>query len=180
MKRLVLAILLVGGVAGRAAAQEALPGPFQFEFKFGPALGIIDERGSQFHMGMHFGINLTPHLPHHIYLDLPMAFNFGNDETDIMIIPGIEADIALPVGVPIYIYPMFGMGFGFLIPSCRFIDCPTDTAFAIRLGAGVKYILQGRWNFFFEPFNLDFFPVGNNQGGTPGHYTLNFGAGVNF
>lgn len=181
MKRLLPAIVLLG-LVGRASAQERLPGPFQFEFKFGPALGIIDEGGSQFHMGMHFGINLTPNLPHHIYLDLPLAFNFGNNHTDIMLVPGVEADIALPVGVPLYIYPMFGLGLGFLVPSCRFVDCPNYTALVIRIGAGIKYTLQGRWNFFFEPFNLDFWPAGSNHDifGTPGHYTLNFGAGVNF
>jgi hypothetical protein len=181
MKRFVLALIFVGGLAGRAAAQGGLPGPYQFELKFGPAIGIIDEGGSQFHLGMHFGINMTPNLPHHIYIDLPLAFNFGNGETDIMLIPGVEADIALPTPVPLYIYPMFGLGLGFLTISCPpVLNCPTDVAFAIRMGAGIKYILDGRWNFFFEPFNLDFFPAGNNQGGTPGHYTLNFGAGVNF
>jgi hypothetical protein len=76
---------------------------------------------------------------------------------------------------------MFGLGFAFLIPSCPAqFECSTDVAFGIRLGAGIKYILDGRWNFFFEPLNLDFFPANSNRVGTPGHYTLKFGAGVNF
>jgi hypothetical protein len=183
MKRSLLVLAILGGLAGRAAAQEALPGPFKFDMKFGPAIGIIDHSGAQFHLGMDFGINVTPSSPHHIYIDIPLAFNFGDEHTDIMLVPGIEADILLPVGVPIYIYPMFGLGLGFVTPSCpRGFDCPDYTALVIRLGAGVKYVLQGRWNFFFEPFNLDFWPAGSNHDlyGTPGHYTMLFGAGVNF
>jgi hypothetical protein len=171
----VLALVAVAGT-GRRAACDPVAGPFKFDLKFGPAIGIIDFHGSQFHLGMHFGIDVTPQLPQaHIYIDLPLAFNFGNDVTDIMLIPGVEADILLPVGQPIYIYPMFGLGVGIFSPSRG----DTQSAFAIRLGAGVKYVLDGRWNFFFEPLNLEFYPVGI-ENATLGFYNLLFGAGVNF
>jgi hypothetical protein len=148
--------------------------------KFGPSLGIVDASGSQFRLEFHFGINLTPQLPHHIYLDFPLGFGFGNGFTDILIVPGVEADIALPVGVPLYIYPMFGLGVGFFFPSCPAnFQCSTTTALGIRLGAGVKYVLQGRYNFFFEPLNLEFYPAGF-EGATPGFYNLLFGGGFNF
>jgi hypothetical protein len=169
-----LGLLLFGRVAAAQSTQ------FKFDGKFGPAIGIIDETGSQFHLGFHFGINFTPTQTYHIYLDLPLAFNFGNGHTDIMILPGVEADIALPVGAPLYIYPMFGMGPAFFLPTCPApLHCDSQTQFGFHLGAGVKYVLDGRWNFFFEPLNIEFYPIGNAFG-TLGHYNLLFGAGVNF
>ncbi len=179
MKRLSLAFVLLATFATSARAQQGLAGPFKFDMDFGPALGVFDETGSQFHLGFHFGVDLTPHLPHHVYIDIPLGFNFGNHETDIMILPGIEADIALPVGVPIYLYPKFGLGVGIFVPSIG----DTQAGFGIHMGGGVKYILDGRWNFYFEPFNLDFYPVGVSVADvtiTLGHYYLLFGAGVNF
>src|SRR5689334_482893 len=113
-KRLALALLAIISfsvlVARPArAADESLAGPMKFDLKFGPAVGILDESGSQFRLGFHYGYGFTPHLPQHVYLDLPLDFDFGNHFTEIIIIPGIEVDFLLPVGVPVYLYPMFGI-----------------------------------------------------------------------
>jgi len=173
--------VLASRVAAAQYTQEALAGPFKFDLKMGPSLGAFDFSGTQFRLEPHFGFNLTPASPHHIYLDIPLGFGFGNNLTTIAILPGVEGDIALPVGVPIYIEVLGGLGVAFFIPSFRNAD--TQTAFGIRFGVGVKYVLNGQWNFFFEPFNLEIYPVGLSAGPvnlTGGFFNLMFGAGINF
>jgi len=179
MRRLVLVLALAAAsalYARPAAAQEALAGPYKFDFKIGPSIGLFDFQVTQFRLQPAFGINLLKGSPHHIYLDLPLGLGFGGGATTLTLIPGVQADIALPVPVPLYITPLFGMGIGFLFP--RGLG-DTQTALAIRLGAGVKYILQGMWNFYFEPFNIEIWPAGIKNA-TKGFYNLFFGAGVNF
>lgn len=187
MKRLlhilVVSALCMGAFEWTAVAQQRPAGPFKFDFKFGPSIGIIDTRGTQFRMGMHFGVGLAAGYRYRIYLDLPLGLGFGAGYTTIALIPGIQADIQVVPNLPVYIYPMAGLGMGFVVPSCQGgfnrNVCDTNVALGIRFGAGVKYVLAGRWNFMFEPFNLEFYPAGS-QGYTPGFYNLLFGIGVNF
>jgi hypothetical protein len=118
----------------------------------------------------------------HLYLDFPLGIGVGGDfGTTLAILPGVEADILLPIGIPLYVYPMFGIGFGFFFPKVQGID--TQKGFGLRFGGGIKYILDGKWNFFFEPFNLEIYPSLVDIGGisqTPGFYNLMFGGGGNF
>src|SRR5689334_5758649 len=151
MRRALLGIcftLVLAGAVGRASAQERVAGPFKFDVKFGPSIGIIDNGGTQFRWGMHFGVGLVAGHHYRLYLDLPLDLGFGNGYTTLLLIPGIEADIQLVPGIPLYIYPMAGLGLGFLIPSCRNVGvpfrgnfCDTDVALGLRFGAGIKYVL---------------------------------------
>jgi hypothetical protein len=180
-RTLTFAVAVLAGmltaVSGSARADEPIAGPFKFDFKLGPSIGA-SSANTQFRIEPHFGYNFTPNETYHIYLDAPLEFGLGGGYKLIGIVPGVEADILLPVGQPLYIYPMGGLGIDFVFIS----DCPacdTQTAFTIRFGAGIKYILNGRWNFMFEPVGIEILAAGIT-GATPVLYNLLFGAGVNF
>jgi hypothetical protein len=194
MRRLLMGMLVTvmviatGSVAH--AQHQTLQGPNMFNFQIAPSLGTFDLSGTQFRMEAHYGYDMLQNRSvHHVYIDLPLGLGFGGGGvtglgfTTVAIIPGVEGDIALPVPVPLYITPFFGMGVGMFFPNQAGAD--TQVGFAIRLGAGIKYILQGAWSFYFQPFNLEFYPVGvHNQitdsTVTLGFYNLVFGAGAHF
>lgn len=169
-----LAIFLafVFGFTSRAHAQD-LVGPGTFDFRLGPSFGVLDSDITQFRLDVEFGYCLTKDWRNHIYIVAPFDFGFGGGQTVISMLPGVEADINLPGGQPIYLYPKLGLGLGIATGGGN-----TDFGFGLRFGFGVKYVLAGMWNFAFEPFNLEIYPVGFT--GTPGLYNLMFSAGLNF
>src|SRR5215471_20539933 len=133
MRRLAMVLALAAATAlyaPPAAAQEALPGPFKADFKIGPSIGLFDFSNTQFRIQPAFGINVLKGSPHHIYIDLPLGLGFGAGVTTLTLLPGVQADIALPVPIPLYITPLFGMGIGFFFPRG---PGDTQTAFGIRL-----------------------------------------------
>lgn len=152
-----------------------------FDFRLGPSFGVLDASGAQFRMDMDFGVRVAHPGHSNIYLVAPLDFGFGSGKTIISCLPGIEADIALPVGQPLFIYPKLGLGVGISTggSSDQFSDSgDTSIAFGIRFGFGIKYVLDGMWSFSFEPFNFELYPVGFDN--TPGYYNLMFGAGLDF
>jgi hypothetical protein len=175
ISRLVIVATMLG--AGTAAAQPA--GSYMANFKFGPALNINDAVG-QLHLGFDFGAAMSSASRSRVYFILPLEFGVGGGLTRIQIEPGVQVDVHLPVGAPLYITPHAGAGIGILSYSGYCPRCTADFAFAFNLGAGIKYVLDHTINFSFEPIRLDFFPVGSNQAGAPVWYSLLFGAGVNF
>ena len=181
MRRCALVFVLAAlgaGAVSRPAAAEAPYGPYKLDVAFGPSIGVFDLVNTQFRLEPSFGINLTPLSRNHIYLDFPLGLGFGSGTT-LAIMPGVEGDILLPVGQPLYVYPKGGLGVGLFFPQGK---GDSIVAFGLRFGMGVKYVLAGQWNFFFEPFNLEIYPRATSVGSfsfTFGYYNLMFGAGVN-
>ena len=169
----VVAVLACTALSSRTSHAGDLVGPGAFDFNLGPSFGVLDANITQFRMEAAFAYCLTPSWRSHIYITAPFGFGFGSSNTVITMMPGVEGDIRLPGSQPIYIYPKAGLGMGLDAGSDS-----TDIAFGIRFGFGIKYVLNGMWDFHFEPFNMEIYPVGFE--GTPILYNLMFGSGVKF
>jgi hypothetical protein len=183
MKRLakllsLAALLAVLGMAGTAHAQYwggGKAGPVELNFKFGPAIGVSDA-STQFSLQFELGFAVTGNR--NGYLIFPFTLQVGNGETVIHVPIGFQYDF--PVGPRgLYIYPRFAVGF-----SADHVNGTDGTAVGIMFapGFGIKYVLRGRFNFIFEPFNL---PIGVYFNTVPDTlvsiwYTINFGFGFNF
>jgi len=163
-------------------------GRFKLDLVMGPSIAVkkaSDGQGAQFRLEPHISYDLTPELAHHIYLDFYPSFGFGSDYTTIALMPGVEADISLVDGLPLYVCPMFHLGVGFFKPSS--IDGWLK-AFGFHVGVAAKYVLFGRGNFFLEPVSLEFYPVqssidtdfGTYEADSQIFYNVMFAGGVNF
>ena len=160
-----------------------MQGPYRLDLKLGPSVGIIDTSGTRFRLGVHFGMGVISGPRYRLLLALPVGFGLGAGFTFVSVLPGIEADVQIVSGMPFFLYPMIGVGMGVLVSPCtgppQRARCENNLAFGLRAGVGIRYVVWGRWNFLFEPFNLEFYPAGS-AGYTMGFYNVLLGAGVNF
>jgi hypothetical protein len=169
----VAALLALLAAARPAQAQKA--GPVQLNFKIGPAIGVNDA-STQFSLQFELGFAVTANRAG--YIVFPFTLQVGGGETIIHVPIGFQYDIAIRAVRGLYLYPRFIFGF-----SADHINGSDGTAVGMVLGPGfgIKYVLNGRFNFMFEPFNL---PIGvyffDNVTAVPIWYTLHFGFGFNF
>lgn len=179
MRKVLVALSFLFALALGASPATAQPsGSSMASFRFGPALGINDANG-QLHIGFDYGIAMSSASRSRVYFILPLEFGLGGHMTRIQIEPGVRVDVRLPASIPLYISPHAGAGFGIMsYGNCR--GCDANFAFALNLGAELKFVLDNTWNFTFAPMRLDFWPVGSNQGGVPVWYSMLFGVGMNF
>ena len=181
MKRTLLALCALAMTATfaprTASAQDTLVGPNKADFLMGPSIGIVDASGTQFRLQFDYGYNVMPASWGNLYINLPLGLGFGNNLLALLLMPGVEADFRLPVSVPIYLYPKAGLSFGLF----RFSGISrSEFAFGFYFGGGVKYVLDGKWNFLFEPINIEIYPLNGIPNATIGAYNLMFGVGMNF
>jgi hypothetical protein len=185
---LILGLVLVGLTASEARAQRS--GPFEFNFKIGPAIGVSDAV-TQFALQLEFGIGITS--DRNGYLIFPLQLQFSSPVFVAHFPIGFQYEFPIRSVRGLYLYPRGWFGFSVDHESAvclqvdRFGRCiqggfggATAAGIAFGVGFGIKYILNGRWNFFFEPFNL---PIGIyffDNTLVSIWYQLNFGVGVNF
>ena len=174
--------------AVKSSPADQPSGRFKFDLKMGPSIAVkkaSDGQGAQFRLEPHISYDLTPTLAHHIYLDFYPAFGFGSDYTTLAVLPGVEADISLVDGLPLYLCPMMHLGVAFFKPSS--ID-GWIKAVGFHVGVAAKYVLFGRGNFFLEPVSLEFYPLQSNietefstyEPDSQIFYNIMFAGGVNF
>jgi hypothetical protein len=180
-------------VVTRSEARAQRSGPYEFNFKIGPAIGVSDAP-TQFALQLEFGLAVTG--DRNGYLIFPLQLQFSAPVFVAHFPIGFQYEFPIRSVRGLYLYPRGWVGFsvdhesGVCIQFDRFGRCiggnfgsSSAPGIAFGLGFGIKYILKGRWNFFFEPFNL---PIGVYFFGDPVGtivsvwYGINFGVGINF
>ncbi len=155
---------------------DAKAGPFMANLKLGPAIGVKDAN-TQFALELDGGLAVTPDNAG--YIVFALQFHFGAGSTGVIVPAGFQYDFALPVP-GLFIYPRLLIGYAAFFTNVTILAVEysnTSNFFALIPEFGVKYVLQKRWNFGFEPFSLPIFINGN---GTAIFYRLMFYAGANF
>ena len=172
----VLAAALVGIGSQNASAQE-LAGPHKISGSLGPSIGIIDASGTQFRLEFEYGYNIMPASWGNLYINLPLALGLGNNLLALLVKPGVEADFA-PFSFPLYIYPRAGLSLGLMRVSFGQFS-QSEFAIGMYFGGGAKYVLDGKWFFFFEPVTIEIY-FKSFPNATVGAYNLMFGGGMIF
>jgi hypothetical protein len=159
-----------------------LAGPWDFSLALGGGAGVVNAAGA---FGIGFGVGydlLGPTSRHHVFIDpMDLSLSFASAGTGLSLGPSISGNIALPTRLPLYFVPRFGAGIAFGFPSSPLVN--STTAFDMAFALGVKYILDGRWDFSFSPVNITVVPAGS---GTVAFqvpqvtYWVTFGTGVHF
>ncbi len=157
-------------VANDAQAQEKA-GPWMLNLKLGPAIGVSNA-DTEFALVLdaNYGIAFNRNL----YIGLPINLQFSGSVFTGGLFPiQVQYDFAIPQVRGLYVYPRFVVGYGLIHVSGG--GGGTSSAAFIEPAAGVKYILNGRWNFGFEPFSMPIFA----RSGAAVFYRLLFYAGIN-
>lgn len=155
---------------------DAKSGRFMANLKIGPAIGVKDAN-TQFALMLDGGYAVTP--DGNGYVVLALQFHFAGGTTGVIVPAGFQYDFALPVP-GLFIYPRLLLGYAGFFANATILGrdfSRTFNFFAIIPEFGVKYVLQKRWNFGFEPFSL---PIFVNGDGSAIYYRLFFYAGANF
>lgn len=156
----------------RASSNGDKAGRFMANFKIGPALGAYNAG----HMGaivLDVGWSVLPN--NNAYLLFPLQFQFASGGGAVFLPVGFQYDIAMPVR-GLYIYPRASLGYAAIIASGG--EGTITSHFGTLIPEfGVKYVLNGRWNFGGEPFSL---PILFNSGGAALYYRILLSAGANF
>jgi hypothetical protein len=167
-----LALLVL--TSGEAQAQDKA-GPWMANLKIGPSIGAY-QAPTQFGLELEIGYAL-PFVPgRNAYITFPFQFGFSGGVTMIAVPFAFQYDIPIRQVRGLYIYPRFSLGYAALVTSAFGVTATANAAF-ITPEFGIKYILNGRWNFGFEPFSL---PILAGDGGASIFYRLLFYAGANF
>ena len=151
-------------------------GPFMFNVKIGPAFCLFPNGCA--HQGalvLDLGAALTRNR--NGYLLLPVQFQFLPGASAIIVPVGFQYDVRVPFR-GVYFYPRIMAGYAALLTD----NSPGTPQTVVHSGVlipelGVKYILNGRWNFGGEFFSLPFF---FNANGVVLFYRFQLSAGVNF
>lgn len=151
-------------------------GPFMFNVKIGPAFCLFPSGCA--HQGaivLDLGAAVTRNR--NGYLLLPVQFQFLPGASAIIVPVGFQYDVRLPFRGG-YFYPRIMAGYAALLTD----NSPGTPQTVVHSGVlipelGVKYILNGRWNFGGEFFSLPFF---FNANGPVLFYRVQLSAGVNF
>jgi hypothetical protein len=166
-----LALLLV--TSGEASAQEKA-GPWMANLKLGPSIGVSNAP-TQFGLVLEIGYALPVVPGRNFYLTFPFNLGFSGGATMIGVPIAAQYDIPIRQVRGLYIYPRFNIGYAAFVISAFGRSATGNYAF-ITPEFGIKYVLNGRWNFGFEPFSL---PILAGDG-TAVFYRLLFYAGANF
>ncbi len=170
-----------GGSSGSSGQGGSGPapdkaGPFMFNIKIGPAFCLYPSGCA--HQGsivLDLGAALTRNR--NGYLVLPVQFQFLPGASAIIVPVGFQYDVRLPLR-GLYIYPRIVVGYAALLTDGQ----PGTPQTVVHSGAlipefGVKYILNGRWNFGGEIFSL---PLLFNANGAQLFYRVHLSVGVTF
>lgn len=152
-------------------------GPFMFNVKIGPAFCLYPSNTCA-HQGsivLDLGAALTRNR--NGYLVLPVQFQFLPGASAIIVPVGFQYDVRLPLR-GLYIYPRIVAGYAALLTDGQ----PGTPQTVLHSGVlipefGLKYILNGRWNFGGEVFSL---PLFFNTSGAQLFYRVHLSAGVTF
>ncbi|HEX2574508.1 MAG TPA: hypothetical protein VH877_33485 [Polyangia bacterium] len=161
-------ILTSVGHAQGFANDPGKTGPVMLNLKVGGAFGL-NASVNQFALQLDAGFAVD--RARRAYIVVPIQFQFSAGTTIIMIPVGFQYDFPLPVK-GLYIYPRAMLGYAPIVGTGGGVV----HAGVFAPEVGIKYVLNQRWNFGFEPFSL---PVLFNQGGTLVFYRFLFYAGVN-
>lgn len=167
-----------GSSAGQGGSGPApdKAGPFMFNIKIGPAFCLYPSNCA--HQGsivLDLGAALTRNR--NGYLVLPVQFQFQPGASAIIVPVGFQYDVRLPLR-GLYVYPRIVAGYAALLTDGQ----PGTPQTVVHSGAlipefGIKYILNGRWNFGGEVFSL---PLLFNVNGAQLYYRVHLSVGVTF
>jgi hypothetical protein len=150
------------------ASDPGKTGPVMLNLKVGPAFGL-NAATVQFALQLDAGFAVD--AARRAYILVPIQFQITGGYSAIMIPVGFQYDFPLPVK-GLYIYPRAFIGYSPLVAA----GLPTVHAGVIGAEVGIKYVLNRRWNFGFEPFSL---PIIFNRDAAIVFYRFMFYAGVN-
>jgi hypothetical protein len=184
-------VAILCGAAGLARAQTTTVymrgetdkrGPLLLGVRVAPAIDVRNT-GNQFAVGLGVGLAVT--RDRNAYVLFQPQAQFGDGLSIISLPVAFQYDIRLYSRYrgALYFYPRAGLGYSVIVGS-RVVD---DNGFrtvvdgANHYGVaipevGLKYVLDGRYNFNFEPFSL---PIYFRANEVALQYRLLFGFGVN-
>lgn len=169
-----------GSSSGQGSGNNGPPpekaGPFMFNVKIGPAFCLYPSNCP--HQGaivLDLGAALTRNR--NGYLLLPVQFQFLPGASAIIVPVGFQYDVRLPFRGG-YFYPRIMAGYAALLTDGQ-VGTPQSVLHSGVLipELGIKYILNGRWNFGGEFFSLPFF---FNSTGVQLYYRILLSAGITF
>ena len=170
-----------GSGTNNAAAEKARAkaGRFMLNLKIGPAPCIYPS-GCNTHQGaLALDLGYAISADRNAYVVLPIQLQFQQNFTGIIVPVGFQYDIPLPPK-GLYLYPrlLFGYAAGVTTgPSGTPNQVQTAHKGFLAPEMGLKYVLNGRFNFGGEFFSL---PLFFDKDGSTLFYRIMLSAGVNF
>lgn len=184
-------VAILYGMVGLAQAQTTAvymrgerqkSGPLMLGVRVAPA---IDIRNLENQFAVSLGIGVAVTRDRNAYVLFQPQAQFGGGVSVISLPVAFQYDIRLLSRHrgSLYLYPRAGLGYSALIGprlivedgAVRAVDGANHYGVAIP-EVGLKYVLDGRYNFYFEPFSL---PIYFRANEVALQYRLLFGFGVN-